>query len=243
MAALTALIIGATGATGKHLLQELLASPQYSSVSEYGRRVSAPEQITTGREKLEQKTIDFERLETAGLKDKKWDVVFITLGTTRKIAGSQAAFERIDREYVVNAARAAKSDDPNHQQRLIYVSAPSANPSSYSLYLRSKGLTEIGLAELGYNDTIVFRPAMLGEGNRPDSRPLEITAVYLAKAVSKVLSSVYMPIPTLAKALRIAGETGSAGLPPDTVQNAGDGKVQYSLISNKGILDIANVSH
>ena len=30
------------------------------------------------REKLEQKVIDFERLDEAGLQDGKWDVVFIT---------------------------------------------------------------------------------------------------------------------------------------------------------------------
>ena len=77
-AGLSALILGATGATGKVLLQELLASPSYSSVSEYGRHVTEQEKLVAGKEKLEQKVIDFERLEEAGLKDGKWDVVFIT---------------------------------------------------------------------------------------------------------------------------------------------------------------------
>ena len=47
-------------------------------MSEYGRRVTAPEAITGGKDKLEQKTIDFEKLGESGLKDGKWDVVFIT---------------------------------------------------------------------------------------------------------------------------------------------------------------------
>lgn len=47
-------------------------------MAEYGRRVTAPDVITTGKEKLEQKTIDFEQLDSAGFRDKKWDVVFIT---------------------------------------------------------------------------------------------------------------------------------------------------------------------
>lgn len=34
--------------------------------------------ITIGKEKLEQKTVDFEKVDQAGLKDGKWDVVFIT---------------------------------------------------------------------------------------------------------------------------------------------------------------------
>jgi hypothetical protein len=34
--------------------------------------------------------------------------------------------------YVVNAARAAKSDDPNHSQRLVYVSVRVTNcPNGY----------------------------------------------------------------------------------------------------------------
>jgi oxidoreductase len=59
-------------------LKELLSSPHFTRVGEYGRRVTPLEQITSGKEKLEQKTIDFEKLEDAGLKDGRWDVVFIT---------------------------------------------------------------------------------------------------------------------------------------------------------------------
>lgn len=75
---LSALILGATGATGKALLQELLASPSFTSVSEYGRHITEQEKLAAGKEKLQQKVIDFERLEEAGLKEGKWDVVFIT---------------------------------------------------------------------------------------------------------------------------------------------------------------------
>ena len=71
--------------------------------------------------KIEQKVIDFERLEESGLKEGQWDVVFITcvfhsltvfphgspthvflyrMGTTLKSAGSQENFTKIDKEYV-----------------------------------------------------------------------------------------------------------------------------------------------
>ncbi len=85
-------------------------SKDYTRVGEYGRRVT--QDIAEGKEKLEQKVINFEKLEEAGLKDGKWDVVFITyvkdslnwmsfaecwpfhsLATTRSLAGSAAAFE------------------------------------------------------------------------------------------------------------------------------------------------------
>ena len=41
-------------------------------------RVTPGDQVGTGKEKLEQKVIDFEKLDEAGLQAGKWDVVFIT---------------------------------------------------------------------------------------------------------------------------------------------------------------------
>lgn len=52
------------------------------------------------------------------------------LGTTQKAAGTPAQFEKIDREYVIAAAKAAKSDDPSHEQRLVYCSVRSLHASS-----------------------------------------------------------------------------------------------------------------
>lgn len=80
MSGKSALIIGATGAVGKHLLRELLNSPDFTKVGEYGRRVTSTTLLgdATSLGKLEQKVIDFEKLGEAGLKDGKWDVVFIT---------------------------------------------------------------------------------------------------------------------------------------------------------------------
>ena len=76
---LSALIIGATGATGKHLLRELLQSPAFTRVGEYGRRVT-PKGDLSGTEKLEQQVIDFDNLDAsaAALKGGRWDVIFVT---------------------------------------------------------------------------------------------------------------------------------------------------------------------
>ena len=40
-------------------------------------RVTPLDKIDVGKDKLEQKTIDFEKLEESGLKEGKWDVVYI----------------------------------------------------------------------------------------------------------------------------------------------------------------------
>ena len=79
MSGQTALLIGATGAVGKHVLRELIESNKYSRVGEYGRRVTPLDHLpSNAKDKLEQKTVDFEHIDTAGLRDGKWDVVIIT---------------------------------------------------------------------------------------------------------------------------------------------------------------------
>ena len=71
----SALVLGATGAVGKHILSGLLASPEYTRVGEFGRRVTSFENPP---EKLIQRKIpDFDKVEEVeGIKD-GWDVVLI----------------------------------------------------------------------------------------------------------------------------------------------------------------------
>ncbi|KAG1771073.1 hypothetical protein EV702DRAFT_660092 [Suillus placidus] len=233
----TALILGATGATGRHLLHELLSSNEWSKVGEYGRRVTPEADLPQNRGKLEQKTVDFENLEAAGLKDGRWDVVFVTLGTTRTKAGSAEMFEKIDREYVVNACKAAKTDDPEHKQRVVYLSSSGANPSSSFLYMRSKGLTELGIARLGYADTIVFRPGFLKGAQRADTRLSETMAGYVTGVLSHFTSNADIHVSVLAKAIMKAGTLGSSGLPPAVgATKAGQEDAWFTLIGNKGAL-------
>lgn len=54
------------------------------------------------------------------------------LGTSKAKAGSAEAFEKIDREYTVNAAKAAKTDDP--KKRVVYLSSVGANADFRFLY-------------------------------------------------------------------------------------------------------------
>ncbi|KAF5379504.1 hypothetical protein D9615_006483 [Tricholomella constricta] len=238
MAGKTALLLGATGATGQKVLTELLQSPDFTKVAEYGRRVTDVGAITSGKDKLVQKTIDFEKLGEAGLKDGKWDVVFIALGTTRKAAGSAEAFEKIDREYVINAAREAKADTPG--QRLVYVSSVGANPSSKFLYPKSKGLTEHGLAALGYSDTIIFRPGFLAGAQRPGQNFLVSAINPLVGLASYFSNSVQIQISTLAKSIVAAGKLGSSALPA-SVRATEEGKegTSFTVIDNAGALALA----
>lgn len=58
-----------------------MASNHFSRVVEAGRRVTPTESLqdAAGKEKLTQKTIDFEKLEESGLKDEKADVIVIVV--------------------------------------------------------------------------------------------------------------------------------------------------------------------
>ncbi|KAF8549385.1 hypothetical protein OG21DRAFT_1515272 [Imleria badia] len=232
----SALLLGGTGAVGKHLLATLLASPDWTRVGEYGRRVTTWSDSTPPPPKLEQKVIDFEDVEglRAGMRPGRWDVVFVALGTTKASAGGAAQFERIDREYVVRACEAAKSDDPGYEQRVVYVSAANANATSPLLYAKSKGLTELALARLGYADTIIFRPAFLRGADRPDRRIAESVIGFVSSVVAHVSPHVEIEVSLLAKAMAKAGALGSSHIPPDvgaTKVDAGQ-DTWFTVLSN-----------
>jgi len=230
----SALLIGATGQTGQYLLKELLGSAHFTRVGEYGRRVTPLSELASpGKEKLEQEVVDFEKIQPGSWSEKKWDVLFITLGTTRALAGSVENFEKIDREYVVNAAKAAKVE--GHDQRIVYLSSAGSNPKSYFLYTRSKGLTEEALASMGYSDTIIFRPAMLRGRQNPTA--VEKVAGFVVDVLAKFSQGVEIHVSALAKSMRIAGELGSAALPAAaSASTAGAPQVPFVVIDNEGAI-------
>jgi uncharacterized protein YbjT (DUF2867 family) len=96
----TALLAGATGLVGRALLPMLLASKHYRSVHVLLRR-RPPDIKASAKLKIHQ--VDFARLPAAF---PRVDDLFIALGTTIKVAGSEAAFRQVDLEFVVNVARA-----------------------------------------------------------------------------------------------------------------------------------------
>ncbi|KAF8312136.1 NAD(P)-binding protein, partial [Clavulina sp. PMI_390] len=243
MSGKSALIIGATGAVGKHTLSQLLGSTHFSRVSEFGRRVTAQDQLAAQNPpgKLEQKVVNFEKIGEEGLADGKYDVVIITLGTTRAAAGGMEGFVKIDREYVINSARAARV--PGVQQRLLYVSSFGADPGSALPYAKSKGLTEEGLAKLGYDDLVVLRPGFL-KNRGGDFRLGEHIAGFVTHAMSFFTPNMEVETTEVAKSIHYAAVKGSAGLPKEAAvfKAGGKGDVpEYTVIPNKGQLKLANL--
>src|SRR2546430_1642199 len=84
------------------------------------------------------------------------DDVFIALGTTIKIAGSEAAFRQVDFDFVVNTARAARAAGAT---RLAVVSALGVNARSRVFYSRVKGEMQVAIAQLGYESVVIAQPS------------------------------------------------------------------------------------
>ena len=96
-----AIVLGATGATGRVLVQQLLEHPAFGSVTIFVRKAPA---LT--HEKLKVHVIDFSKLQTyKNLID--GDVLFSALGTTRKDAGSKAKQYEVDYTYQYEFAKMA----------------------------------------------------------------------------------------------------------------------------------------
>jgi uncharacterized protein YbjT (DUF2867 family) len=148
----TALLAGATGLVGRALLPMLLAAKQYRSVHIMVRR-GVPDIKTSARLKVHK--VDFARLPEAF---PSVDDVFIALGTTIKAAGSEPAFRKVDFDFVVNTAKAARAAGAT---RLAVVSALGADPGSRVFYNRVKGEMEAAIVQLGYESVVVARPSLL----------------------------------------------------------------------------------
>lgn len=205
----TALIAGASGLVGGHLLKLLLADPQYGRVVAVTRRplqgVASP--------KLEALVADFDALDKSlAQKDIPVDDAYCALGTTIKTAGSQDAFRKVDHDYIVAFAKAAKA---RGAKRLLLVSSIGADPASSVFYSRVKGETEQALGALGFEALHIFRPGLL-IGARAESRPVEA----LGKIVSPVLDALMlgparayrsMRAENVARAMRAAASTEATG--------------------------------
>jgi uncharacterized protein YbjT (DUF2867 family) len=148
-----ALVAGATGLVGREILAAVLADDTYVAVHGVGRRA-----LATTHPKLTFHVLDFAALPALPAVDD----VFIALGTTIKVAGSQRAFRAVDFDSVLGLANAARSSGAS---RLGVVSAMGASEKSLIFYNRVKGEMENAVSRLGFDSVVFARPSML-VGNR-----------------------------------------------------------------------------
>ena len=152
MGNLHALVIGATGATGRELVQLLLKDDDFSQVSIFVR--TAP---NIKHKKLKINIIDFKELE----KHKviiKGDILFSALGTTKKDAGGKDQQYEIDYTYQYEFAKIAAE---NGVANYSLVSSVGANAKSSFFYPKIKGALEEAVKKLDFKKIDIFQPPML----------------------------------------------------------------------------------
>lgn len=145
-------LIGATGATGKELLQLLLAD---KVVTEIVALVRKPLIFT--HPKLKALVVDFDVLHNWS-SSINGDIAFSCLGTTLKDAGGKAAQYKVDYQYQYEFAKLAKS---NNIPVFSLISSSNANTNSFIYYPKMKGELEDAIDALNFDSFTVFRPGPL----------------------------------------------------------------------------------
>ena len=179
----TAVIIGATGAVGKEILQEILADDFYNKVYILGRQSIGE---LADEERLTKIIVDFENLnfDISILEDAD---VFASLGT-----GSKENQRKIDVDYTVNFSKLCEGK----VRSFNVVSAIGANSKSKNFYNSLKGELEDKLKVMNLGVLRIFQPSLL-ISKRDDKRFLEQIFMKVAPIFQLVLkgkAKKYSPI-------------------------------------------------
>ena len=173
-----AVIIGATGAVGREILEEVLEKDFYKKVYVLGRS-----SITklTDNEKLGKIVVDFENLEFETNILNNADV-FAALGTTIKIAKTKENQRKIDLDYTINFAKICEG----RVRSFNVVSAVGANRKSKSFYTSLKGELEEQLQKMNLGTLRIYRPSLL-IAKRADKRVMEDFFIKLSPVLKPIL--------------------------------------------------------
>lgn len=197
------LLVGATGAVGQAVLALALADARVASVTALTRRALPP------HAKLSNVVVDFDQLAPDA---PCWqvDAVICTLGTTRRIAGSDAQFEKVDRDLPAAIARLARQGGAS---RFALNTSLGADATSRNLYVRVKGQVEQLVEQVGYPSLTIVRPSLIDTA-REDKRPGEQVGLLLARVLRLAIPRRYRPVTPQAIARALLGGVlaGAPGL-------------------------------
>jgi uncharacterized protein YbjT (DUF2867 family) len=186
-----ALVVGATGATGKLVLEKLLLSDEFDKIYTLSRR-----DLSLQNPKLNSFVVNFEKLDSFTFPDGvEIDQLYFCYGTTLKKAGGKDAFKKIEGEFSKKILNLASR---NHIKRVLLVSSLGANESSSILYNQIKGKIEMHLKGLGFHEVVIFRPSLLLT-EREELRVGELISQKFLRPFSNLFQSVapqYAPIST-----------------------------------------------
>ena len=170
----TALLFGATGLVGSHLLNLLISNNNYSKIKVFVRS-----SIELNHQKIEIIQTDFNNLKNHK-EEIKGDDCFFCIGTTKKNSPDKNEYKRVELEVPKQVAQIAKSNLVNS---FVFVSSGYADPKSSGDYLKFKGLVEEELKRLNFSKLGIMRPSFL-LGNRQEKRVGEKIGIFVFKLLS-----------------------------------------------------------
>ena len=193
-----AIVIGATGATGRELIKKLLQNSVIKNILVFTRKkldVSSP--------KLDVHLINFAEI------DKyrniiNGDILFSALGTTLKDAKSKTKQFEVDYTYQYNLA---KISSENNVKTLSLVSSSGANENSLFFYPRIKGLLESSVKQLNFENIQIYQPPFLIRQSDV-MRSNEKIGIFIFKALNSVgIHNSLRPLPVAKLADKMVNES------------------------------------
>lgn len=215
----TAIVIGATGLVGSHLVRLLLENNDYDIIKVFGRR-----RLEMENPKLKEFVVDFDD-PSSFEKDITGDVLYSSLGTTIRQAGSKDAQYKVDYTYQLEVAKAAAD---NGVKSYVLVSSAGANPNARFFYMRMKGELDETVKSLSFRDIAIIRPSTL-LGERDERRAGEKVAIKVTHFFTRLIPGLkkYRPIHAHIVANAMVNAAGRKKLP------------HYQVFAYQDVFDLA----
>jgi uncharacterized protein YbjT (DUF2867 family) len=156
----TAIILGATGLTGRFLLDQLIADKNYSKIKLFSRSSADVES-----EKIQEFLVDLLELEKYKV-DFTGDEVYCCIGTTAAKTKDKEKYKKKDYGIPVTVAKLAKE---NNIETFIVMSSMGADAKSSVFYNKTKGEMERDVLTQNIKNTFILRPSIIG-GKRNEFR-------------------------------------------------------------------------
>lgn len=199
-----ALVIGATGAVGKDLVQQLIEDSSMERIDIFVRR-----EVKMPAAKVVAHVVDFDHPEIWA-DQLKGDVLFSCMGTTIKAAGSQEAQWKVDYTYQFDAAKAAKA---NGVPTYVLVSSIGADVKSKLFYTKMKGALDDAVQKLGFEGCYILRPpSLVRKGSDRFGEKAGIVALRALNAVGLLHTWTPMPTEAVAAAMIRLAKSGRKGI-------------------------------
>ena len=151
-------LLGATGAVGRHVLAEALRSPAFESVTTLGRRTPEVRDGEDPAGKLRQHVVDLGAPDSYRALLAAHTAAICTLGVGQPTKSTREDVWTVEIDYVLGFAAVCRDAGVRHFSLMTSV---GADARSRSYYLRLKGTQEDRVRALAFERTSLFRPSML----------------------------------------------------------------------------------